>query len=39
VSFRFDCLFTPSRQLLIGIRAKLSEKCLIAWRGDIEKWG
>jgi hypothetical protein len=26
----------PSRQLLIGIRAKLSEKSLTAWRGNVE---
>jgi hypothetical protein len=26
----------PSRQLSIGIRAKLSEKSLTAWRGNVE---
>jgi hypothetical protein len=39
VSFRFDWLFTPSRQLLIDIRVKLSEKSLTAWRCNVKEWG
>jgi predicted metal-dependent hydrolase len=29
---------SPSRQLLICIRAKLSEKSLTAWRGNVKEW-
>jgi hypothetical protein len=34
--FQLHFLFTPYRQLSIGIRAKLSIKSLIAWRGYVK---